>query len=105
MMTFNMPSASAASVPGRMGRCRSAFAARNVTRGSMTTVFMPRFMRSMTQWPKKPSEFAMRGLLPHTNMTSGMVQPSWSNRSGKCWATSAIQNEPVVAAMPATRGR
>ena len=78
MTTFSMPKASAASVPGRMGRYRSAFDAKNVMRGSMTTVFMPRFCRSMTQWPKKPSEFATMGLLPHTNMTSGMVQPSWS---------------------------
>ena len=51
MMTFIMPSASAASVPGRTRRCSSLFVASQVTFGSTVTSFMPRFMRSMTQWP------------------------------------------------------
>ena len=61
MITFIMASASAASVPGRTGRCTSALAESHVTLGSIITIFMPRFMRSTTQWPKKPSEFAMSG--------------------------------------------
>ena len=42
MMTLIMPSASAASVPGLMGMCQSAFLAVRVATGSITTTLAPR---------------------------------------------------------------
>ena len=51
MMTFSMPSAMAASVPGRIWRNFSARELNQVTRGSMTMSFEPRFMQSETQCP------------------------------------------------------
>lgn len=51
MMMLIMPRAKAASVPGRTRRCSSDLVASHVTLGSTVTIFMPRFIRSMTQWP------------------------------------------------------
>ena len=49
-MTCAIPSASAASVPGRMAMCQSARLAVRVRIGSMTTTFAPRLRASATNF-------------------------------------------------------
>ena len=63
--------AMAVSVPGRTRRCTTERVDSQLTRGSTEMSFAPRFMRSMTAWPKKPSPLEARGILPHMTMTPG----------------------------------
>ena len=51
MITLSSPSASAPSVPGLIGSHSAAREASQEHRGSMTTSFVPRFIRSTTQCP------------------------------------------------------
>ena len=71
MMMDSHAMASAVSVPGRTRRCTSARVASQFTRGSTLMSFAPRFMRSMTAWPQRPSPFDASAILPHMTMTSG----------------------------------
>jgi len=51
-MTLSMAMASAPSPPGRTrSQSSPAFAAIQVSLGSTTATFMPRFIRSVIQWP------------------------------------------------------
>jgi hypothetical protein len=56
MITLSMPKARAPSVPGRICRWYLARVDIQVLRGSMEMIWLPRFMQSTTQCPKKPSE-------------------------------------------------
>src|SRR5437016_5894566 len=51
MITFIMPNASAASVPGRMRTCQSAFLAVRVETGSTTTTLAPRALHLSDERP------------------------------------------------------
>ena len=66
--------ASAASVPGRSGKNTAALVPSHVIFGSTEMTLEPRFMQSTTQWPYRPSELEMMGLLPHSTMHSGTFQ-------------------------------
>ena len=79
MMTFIMPRARAASVPGRR---RSQYLAREpiqVSCGSMEMSSLPRFIASTIQWPRKASELHTTGFVPQSTMHSGTTQSSSSS--------------------------
>ena len=71
MMTFIMPRARAASVPGRRRSQYFDFAAIQVSCGSMVTSSLPRFMASTIQWPRKASELHTTGFVPQSTTHSG----------------------------------
>ena len=72
MMTFIMPRASAASVPGRRRSQYLDLEAIHVSCGSMVTSSLPRFMASTIQWPRKASELHTTGFVPQMTMHSGI---------------------------------
>lgn len=67
-MTLIIESARAPSVPGRIWSHISAFAANHVSCGSQTISLVPLFMSSTIQWPRNPSPFDFRALLPTMKM-------------------------------------
>ena len=71
MMMDSHAMAMAVSVPGRTRRCTSARVASQLTRGSTEMSFAPRFMRSMTACPHRPSPLEASGILPHMTITPG----------------------------------
>ncbi len=62
-----MPWQSMTSVPGRMGRCRSAIAAVSVRRGSATMIFMPGFAARASSMRRMRMGCAQAVLLPVMN--------------------------------------
>ena len=71
--------ASAVSVPGRTCSTSSARVPIHVMRGSTQMSFVPNLrIISTMAWPYRPSGLLRKGSLPHSTMTSGGTQPSWS---------------------------
>src|SRR5258707_12924764 len=89
MITFIMPSASAASVPGRMRTCQSAFLAVRVETGSTTTTLAPRACASAMngQWCK---------LLLMVLMAQRMMYFEWTKLSG---STAAVGPQDIKKAL------
>ena len=74
MMTLQQAMARAPSVPGRTCSTISQREPSHVTRGSTMMHCAPRFIMSMTEWPKKPSGFDGSGSLPQHTTSSGNVK-------------------------------